>query len=104
VVGEWSVLLAERLNAYKQDLAAEKAGETDRVTGLQKFRGQGLVYDPLEPLSADAKELHKLRYEGALAASFVPQRHIGWVNGRPVMAFRLDALWCRLDLSVCKSA
>lgn len=90
--GDWVQTLAARLDAFKEDFEATTRGEdpSTRLTGAQKFRGQGLVYEPDVALPSDPKELHELRYRGSLAASFIPQRHIGWVHGRPVMVFGVD--------------
>ncbi len=90
--GHWVELLSARVNAYRADLESAATGNPpdERLTGAQIFRGQGLVYDQ-NPNLAQAQELQELRFGGALAASFIPQRHIGYVSGRPVMVFCVDS-------------
>ena len=85
-VPDWVLCTAKRIDAYKGDVREQMrknsgVGETDPsyVHGATIWRGRGLVYAAGEQTS----EHQHMRAMGAVAASFVPQRHIGMVCGRP---------------------
>lgn len=87
------VCLASRVQQYKEDLhAACQYGPKDesRITGRVKFRGQGIVFDIVNPPLV--QQQLDLRMAGVLAASFEPQKHLSYVLGRPVMAAQRKTL------------
>lgn len=92
----WVQTLADRIDAYRQDLIASALPPeetSDRIPEAVKHRGQGVTYEPDAAPSSQALELMNLRFGGALATSFIPQRHVGFVDGRPVVVTLVTSIY-----------
>ena len=84
------VALAHRLDSYRSEFLDAAAGKEQRdLKGKVLYRGQGVVFEQIGESKEDT--WRDLRLVGASAVSFVPQRYISYVLGRPVMVPRESA-------------
>lgn len=82
---DWMVALAHRIDSYRRDWVAAESGRTEeQLGGSILYRGQGVVFEKIGLTEHDTWQ--DLRLLGSMAVSFTPQRFIGYVLGRPVMA------------------